>query len=314
MSGLADSASEHSLESLGWTEADERAWGSEPREDRIPARVTGLHRDHIVDLVSAEGGMLGKPAGRMLQGPTDATAMPAVGDWVAAGRDGTVHEVLPRRTTLARRSPADRDRVQVLAANIDVVIVVSSLNKDHDLERLSRMVAMAQASGARTVIALSKSDLVNDADPSLGEAEERFPDIEVLAFSSRTLDGLDRLRESLTPTETVLLLGSSGVGKSTLANTLLGYDRQVTAEIRSKDDRGRHATTSREMLGLPCGTLLIDTPGLRAPGLLVEEPPDERADEIERLSQFCKFRNCEHRTEPGCAVLAAIEAGELPAG
>jgi ribosome biogenesis GTPase len=258
--------------------------------------------------------MLGKPAGRMLQGPTDATAMPAVGDWVAAGRDGTVHEVLPRRTTLARRSPADRDRVQVLAANIDVVIVVSSLNKDHDLERLSRMVAMAQASGARTVIALSKSDLVDDTDPSLTEAEERFPGIEVLAFSSRTLDGLDRLRESLTPTETVLLLGSSGVGKSTLANTLLGYDRQTTAEVRAKDDRGRHATTSREMLGLPCGTLLIDTPGLRAPGLLVEEPPDERADEIERLSQYCKFRDCQHRTEPGCAVLAAIEAGELPPG
>lgn len=314
MSGLAGSISEHSLESLGWTEAEEAVWKSGPRTGQIPARVTGLHRDHIVDLVGAEGGMLGKPAGRLLQGPTDATAMPAVGDWVAAGRDGTVHEVLPRRTTLARRSPADRDRVQVLAANIDVVIVVSSLNKDHDLERLSRMVAMAQASGARTVIALSKSDLVEDTDPSLDQAEERFPGIEVLAFSSRTLDGLDRLRESLTPTETVLLLGSSGVGKSTLANTLLGYEHQATAEVRSKDDRGRHATTSREMLGLPCGTLLIDTPGLRAPGLLVEEPPDERADEIERLSQHCKFRDCQHRTEPGCAVIAAIEAGELPPG
>jgi ribosome biogenesis GTPase len=264
--------------------------------------------------MSAEGGLLGRPAGRLLQGRTDATAMPAVGDWVAAGRDGTVHEILPRRTTLARRSPADRDRVQVLAANIDVVIVISSLNKDHDLVRLGRMVAMAKASGARTVVALSKSDLVENTETLLTEAEEAFPDIEVLAFSSLTLGGLDRLRESLTPTQTVLLLGSSGVGKSTLANTLLGYERQVTAEVRGKDDRGRHATTSREMLGLPCGTLLIDTPGLRAPGLLVEEPVDERADEIERLAQHCKFRDCQHRTEPGCAVLAAIEAGELPPG
>lgn len=314
MKGLSGNGSGHSLESLGWTEAEEVAWSSESRQDQIPARVTGLHRDHIVDLVSVEGEMLGKPAGRLLKGPSDAAAMPAVGDWVAARRDGSVQEVLPRRTTLARRSPADPDRVQVLAANIDVVIVVSSLNKDYEPERLGRMVAMAQASGARTLIAFSKADLVDDTEPALNEAEGRFPDAEVLAFSSRTGDGLDRLRESLTPTETVLLLGSSGVGKSTLANTLLGYARQATAEIRSKDDRGRHATTSREMLGLPCGTLLIDTPGLRAPGLLVEEPPDERIEEIERLSAFCKFRNCQHRTEPGCAVLAAIESGELPPG
>ncbi len=314
MSGFTGSAPEYTLQSLGWTEAEQQAWGTKPRGEQIPARVTGLHRDHIVDLMSAEGGLLAKPAGRMLQGPTDATSMPAVGDWVAAGRDGTVHEILERRTTLARRSPADRDRVQVLAANIDVVIVVSSLNRDHDLERLSRMVAMARASGARTVIALSKSDLIDDAEPTLEETRLRFPEVEVLAFSSLTMGGLDKLRESLTPTQTVLLLGSSGVGKSTLANTLLGYERQTTAEIRPKDDRGRHATTRREMLGLPCGTLLIDTPGLRAPGLLVEEPPDERAEEIERLAPYCKFRDCAHGSEPGCAVNAAIEAGELPPG
>jgi ribosome biogenesis GTPase / thiamine phosphate phosphatase len=162
------------------------------------------------------------------------------------------------------------------------------------------------------VVALSKSDLVDDAGPTVEETRERFPDLEVFAFSSETLKGLDRLRESLTPTETVLLLGSSGVGKSTLANKLLGYERQTTAEVRQKDDRGRHATTRREMLGLPCGTLLIDTPGLRAPGLLVEEPADGRAEEIERLSQYCRFRDCSHGSEPGCAVNAAIESGELP--
>lgn len=314
MSGLSGGASQYTLQSLGWTEAEQQAWAARPREDQIPARVTGLHRDHIVDLMSAEGGLLAKPAGRMLQGPSDAVSMPAVGDWVAAGRDGTVHDVLERRTTLARRSPADRDRVQVLAANIDVVIVVSSLNKDHDPERLGRMVAIAEASGARTVVALSKSDLVEDADPAVEETRERFPNLEVFAFSSQTLRGLDRLRQSLTPTQTVLLLGSSGVGKSTLANTLLGYQRQSTAEIRSKDDRGRHATTRREMLGLPCGTLLIDTPGLRAPGLLVEAPPDDRAEEIERLAPYCRFRDCAHDSEPGCAVNAAIESGELPPG
>ena len=312
MSDLANVDHPTTLASLGWTPADQDNWGSKIRSELLPARVTGLHRDHIVDLMTAEGALQGRPAGRMLQGRTDQAAMPTVGDWVAADTDGTVHEILPRRTTLARRSPADRDRVQVLAANVDVVIVLSSLNRDHDPERLGRMVALAEASGARTVVALSKSDLVEDADPAVEETRERFPNLEVFAFSSETLKGLDRLRESLTPTETVVLLGSSGVGKSTLANTLLGYERQKTSEIRGKDDRGRHATTSREMLGLPCGTLMIDTPGLRAPGLVVEEPEDDRAEEIERLAQYCKFRDCSHGSEPGCAVNAAIEAGELP--
>lgn len=314
MSQLASEAHPATLASLGWTPADQDNWDLTDRPERVPARVTGLHRDHIVDLMTAEGALQGRPAGRMLQGRTDQAAMPTVGDWAAVDSDGTVHEILPRRTTLARRSPADRDRVQVLAANVDVVIVISSLNKDHDPERLGRMVALAEASGARTVVALSKSDLVEDADPAVEEARERFPNLEVFAFSSETLKGLDRLRESLTPTETVVLLGASGVGKSTLANTLLGYERQKTIEVRGRDDRGRHATTSREMLGLPCGTLMIDTPGLRAPGLVVEAPADDRAEEIERLSHYCKFRNCGHTNEPGCAVNAAIEAGELPPG
>ena len=310
------------LESLGWTPSEQAEWEGVDREGLVPARVTGLHRDHIVDLMTVAGAFQGRPAGRLLQGRTDPEAMPAVGDWVATDPDGTtVHEILPRRTRLARRPSSDPERVQVLAANVDVVIVVSSLNRDHELDRLARMVAMAEESGARTVVALSKSDLVDDAGPTVEQTRERFPQNEVFAFSSETLRGLDRLRQSLTPTQTVVLLGSSGVGKSTLANTLLGHERQKTAEIRGRDDRGRHATTSREMFGLPCGTLLIDTPGLRSPGLLVEDPSDDRDEaeadreaEIERLAAGCRFRDCRHETEPGCAVRAAIEAGELPPG
>ncbi|MGA7396214.1 MAG: ribosome small subunit-dependent GTPase A [Solirubrobacterales bacterium] len=281
----------------------------------MPARVIGLHRNHIVDLMTLEGPKLGKPAGRLLQGPIVAASMPAVGDWVAADPEGTVQEILPRRTTLARRADAERERIQVLATNVDVVIVVSSLNKDHDIDRLSRMITLAEGSGARTVIALSKADLIEDPAPSVAEAAGRCPRSEVVAYSSKTGLGLDRLKESLHPTETVVMLGASGVGKSTLANTLLGRERQKTAEIRGSDDRGRHATTSRELFTLPNGALLIDTPGLRAPGVLIEDVAidNDRTAKIEELASSCKFRDCGHNTEPGCAVKAAIEAGELSA-
>lgn len=276
--------------------------------------MIGLHRNHIVDLMTLEGPLLGKPAGRLLQGPIEAAAMPAVGDWVAADREGTVQEILPRRTTLARRSDAERERIQVLATNVDVVIVVSSLNKDHDIERLARMVTLAEGSGARTVIALSKADLVEDTAPAVAEAAERCPRSEVIAYSSKSGAGLEQLKGSLHATETVVMLGASGVGKSTLANTLLGRERQKTAKIRGSDDRGRHATTSRELFTLPGGALLIDTPGLRAPGVLIQdvEIDDGRAEQIATLAESCKFRDCGHDSEPGCAVKAAIEAGELP--
>lgn len=311
------------LAPLGWTETEQVAWDRTDRAGLLPARVVGLHRNHVVDLITADGELAGKPAGRMLRDRTLAAALPAVGDWVAANPDGTIQEVLPRRTTLARRSAADRDRIQILATNIDKAIVVTSLNKELDPVRLERMVRLAEASGATPVIALSKSDLTAEQEELRQRVVETFPGIEVFVLSSRSGHGVDALKESLKPGETVVMLGRSGVGKSTLANTLLGWERQKTAEIRGRDDRGRHATTSRELFALPGGALLIDTPGLRAPGSIEaddlipgaaeSELTDQRAAEIERLAAYCRFRNCAHETEPGCAVTAAIEAGELPA-
>ena len=311
------------LAEIGWHKDDQIAWGEAPREGQIPARVVGLHRNHIVDLLTVDGEIAGRPAGRMLQDRSPATAMPAVGDWVATLPDGTIQEILPRRSALARRSAADRDRIQILATNIDKAIVISSLNREHDPVRLERMVRLAQASGAEPVIGLSKSDLSDEARELQTRVEQAFPDVKVFVFSSQTGEGVDAVREFLEPGETVVMLGRSGVGKSTLANTLLGWERQKTALVRDTDDRGRHATTSRELFPLPGGALLIDTPGLRAPGSIEADDlipgsaesdlTDERAREIERLAAYCRFRDCAHETEPDCAVNAAIEAGELPA-
>lgn len=312
------------LAAIGWHRDDQIAWGKSPRENQIPARVAGLHRNHIVDLLTAEGDLPGRPAGRMLQDRSPASAMPAVGDWVAALPDGTIQEILPRRSALARRSAADRDRIQILATNLDKAIVMSSLNREHDPVRLERMVRLAEASGAEPVIGLSKSDLAEDESAELKRrVRQAFPEFKVFVFSARSGKGVEAVREFLEPGETVVMLGRSGVGKSTLANTLLGWERQKTAEIRGTDDRGRHATTSRELFPLPGGALLIDTPGLRAPGSIEADDlipgsagsdlSDERAREIERLAAYCRFRDCAHETEPDCAVTAAIESGELPA-
>lgn len=311
------------LAALGWSDEDQVAWDSGAREGQVPARVAGLHRNHIVNLLSAEGEILGRPAGRLIQDRSPATAMPAVGDWVAALPDGTIQEILPRRSALARRSAADRDRIQILATNIDKAIVISSLNREHDPVRLERMVRLAESSGAEPVIGLSKSDLTDESMELRDRVCQAFPDTRVFVFSSQTGEGVDELRDILKPGETVVMLGRSGVGKSTLANTLLGFERQKTAEVRSSDDRGRHATTSRELFPVPGGALLIDTPGLRAPGSIEAEDlipgsaeadlTSERAAEIERLAAYCRFRDCAHETEPDCAVTAAIEAGELPA-
>ena len=311
------------LAAIGWHKDDQVAWGEDSRDGQVPARVVGLHRNHIVNLLTVDGEILGRPSGRMIQDKTPATAMPAVGDWVSTLPDGTIQEILPRRSTLARRSASDRDRIQILAANIDKAIVISSLNREHDPVRLERMVRLAEASGAEPVIGLSKSDLTEEEKKLRDRVRQAFPGTKVFVFSSKNGEGVDDLRDFLEPGETVVMLGRSGVGKSTLANTLLGYERQKTIEVRESDDRGRHATTSRELFTIPGGALLIDTPGLRAPGSIEAddlipgsaeaELTSERATEIERLAAYCRFRDCAHETEPDCAVTAAIEAGELPA-
>jgi ribosome biogenesis GTPase / thiamine phosphate phosphatase len=219
---------------------------------------------------------------------------------------------LPRRTALARKAAGRGVEAQVLAANLDTVFVVTSLNRDLNLRRVERYLSMVWESGARPVVLLTKADLRAEPAAAVAEVEARAPGVPVHAVSVVAGSGLAALREHLRPGESAALIGSSGVGKSTLLNWLLGADRLAVGAIRADDDRGRHTTTARQLLVLPDGGVVIDTPGLREVQLWESESGLAQAfDDLAALAARCRFRDCRHGGEPGCAVAAAVAAGSL---
>lgn len=308
------------LEDLGWNDSLRAAFEPFAREGLVPGRVVaqlGLYR------VAAEAGeFLAETAGR-LRHAEEAGGLPAVGDWVAARPPtgtgtGMIHGVLPRRSKFSRKAAGSRTEEQVVAANVDIVFLVSGLDADFSPRRIERYLSAAWESGAEPVVVLNKADRC--ADPA--EVAERVRAVEeialgvpVVATSAKAGEGLDQLRAWLAPGRTVALLGSSGVGKSTLTNRLLGREAQRTAEVREGDDRGRHVTRHRELFRSPEGWLLLDTPGMREIQLWEsDEGVESTFSDIEEIAQGCRFRDCRHEAEPGCAVRAAVEAGRLSAG
>jgi ribosome biogenesis GTPase len=261
-------------------------------------------------------------AGRLRHAAEQRADFPAVGDWVAVetpagGGDARIRAVLPRLTQFSRRAAGNPTEEQVVAANIDVVFLVSGLDHDFNLRRIERYLVTAWESGASPVILLNKADLVEDADARVEEVAGLAQGVPVHAMSATRPDAvhaaIDRVRAYLTRGRTAALLGSSGVGKSSIANALLGEARLPTHEVRESDSRGRHTTTGRQLVLLPDGGVLIDTPGMRE--LQLWETGEAVAGafaDIEALAEECRFRDCRHRSEPGCAVLAAITAGMLP--
>jgi ribosome biogenesis GTPase len=283
----------------------------------VPGRILTEERGRHV--VASEGGEgPASPSGRLRHDTElDPTApWPAVGDWVAmdAARPGEhrlIQRVLARRTAVVRRAPGDRKLPsQVLAANVDTVFVVSSANRDFNVRRLERYLAVAWDSGAWPVVLLSKSDLADDIEPYRVAAEAAAPGLDVVAVSVVTGEGLDSVRSHLGSGRTVVFTGSSGVGKSSIVNALAGEPLLATAAIREDDARGRHTTTRRQLVRLADG-LLIDTPGLRELGVLDGDGVSTAFDDIERLAASCRFSDCQHRSEPDCAVHAAIAAGAI---
>jgi ribosome biogenesis GTPase len=306
------------LEDYGWDDGWQAAWDEAREKDAVPGRVLSVHRD-LFGLITAEGERTAELSGRFRHRAEDGADLPGVGDWVAARLapgDGPVRiqALLPRRTRVARKVPGAVTAEQVVASNVDVVLLVAGLDGDYNPRRLERALVLVRDGGAAAVIVLNKADLLAPAALAarLVETEEVAAGAPVVAVSAASGDGLDALAPWLGRGRTAALLGSSGVGKSTLVNRLLGVERQRTLPVRAHDSRGRHTTSHREILRLPGGALLVDTPGLRE--LQLWAAPDAVADafgEVDALAADCRFSDCRHAGEPGCAVEAAAAAGTL---
>jgi ribosome biogenesis GTPase len=305
------------LSSLGWDDAFSSAYRRLPQRDHRPGRVVRVDRG-VCTVLTVDGAERASLAGAVLAAAAgDPAMLPCAGDWVAV-RDWpddrcTVEAVLPRRSAIVRRT-ADKDSVgQVIAANADAAAVVEPIDPSPDLSRIERLLALAWASEARPLVVLTKADLAADPAVIAAQVGDLAPGVPVVAVSAERGDGLEPLRPLVASGRTLALLGPSGAGKSSLVNALAGASVMVTQAIRRVDGKGRHTTAYRALVPIPGGGAVLDTPGIRAVGLLdAAEGLDKAFADVAALAASCRFADCAHHSEPGCAVRAALDSGELP--
>ena len=304
------------LETIGWDEFFGRHFEPYRAAGRSAGRVA-LQLNYIYRLFTEAGPVWAEVSGRLRHQALGRGELPAVGDWVAirpaeGEAKAVIQAVLPRRSKFSRQAAGLDVEEQVVAANVDTVFLVMGLDQDFNLRRLERYLLLAQESGAVPVVLLNKADLCPDAAARANEVASVAGGVPVWVASAAAGEGLDALQPYLRPGETVALLGSSGVGKSTIINQFLGAERQKTQEVRDVDGRGRHTTIHRELIPLPSGALVIDTPGMRELQLWVNEAAvQESFPDIEGLAVHCRFRDCQHQAEPDCAVTGAVSSGGL---
>jgi ribosome biogenesis GTPase len=307
------------LEIYGWDAHCESSFVSYWEEGLEPGRVLEENRQRF-RVYTAGGEIKAEVSGRFRFKACARESFPAVGDWVAlrpllAENRAIIEAVLPRKSQFIRKAAGKQTEAQVVGANMDWVFVMMSLNQDFSVRRLERYLVLAWESGASPVVILSKSDLCGDKEAAIATTRKEALGVPIHAISALTGEGLEELRGYLAAGKTIALLGSSGVGKSTLVNKFLGNPLLKTQPILAHDDRGRHTTTTRQLVALPGGALVLDTPGMRELQLWEAEEGVQMAfEEIEVWASQCRFRNCGHQQEPGCAVRQALEEGTLDEG
>lgn len=307
-----------SIESYGWSSTFEESFRQYREAGYQPARVAREDRERYQIIVDS-GEMRAEVTGKFRHQARSRRDFPAVGDWVAVeippqSDIALIQAVLPRKSIFSRGATGPTTEEQVVAANVDTAFLVMDLGRDFNPRRIERYLTLTWESGASPVILLTKTDVAQDIESAMAEVEAVALGAPVHAISALTDDGMEQLSPYLEPGKTVALFGSSGAGKSTLINALLGEEKLLTRELK-EDGRGRHTTTWRELIQLPSGALVIDTPGMKQVELWADDASlDESFDDVARLAAQCRFSDCRHTTEPGCAVQAALADGRLPAG
>lgn len=309
-----------SLETYGWNQFFAESFAPYARDGFAAGRVF-LQHNKIYLLYTEEGETQAEAAGRLRYEAAGPDELPAVGDWavVRARREGgktkaVIHDILPRRSKFSRRAAGNRNEEQVVAANVDTLFLVTGLDNDFNPRRIERYLIMARESGAQPVVILNKADVGEEVTEKLEEVRRVALDVPVILMSAKRGEGIEQLEPYVGAGQTVSLVGSSGVGKSTITNKLLGTEAQRVQEVREGDDRGRHTTTHRELILLPTGGLIIDTPGMRELQLLVSDQGfRDTFEDIEELVRACRFGDCRHEGEPGCAIKEALASAELDA-